>query len=75
MTISSRFILVRSAVVFSNLRLAVLGIVLAALSGCAAGPPGRPGSELFNCLDTYCFCADWANCHSCVNRQCHCDCR
>jgi len=58
----------------SKLPLILLGLVLSVFAfGCAAGPPGRPGSELFNCLDRYCFCADWANCHSCVNRPCHCD--
>jgi hypothetical protein len=54
----------------------MLGVALATgFSGCAAGPPGRPGSELFNCLDHACYCADWMNCHSCVNRQCHKDCQ
>jgi hypothetical protein len=61
--------------VFAKLRLVMFGLVLVALTGCAAGPPGRPGSELFNCLDKYCYCADWMNCHSCVNRQCHRDCQ
>jgi hypothetical protein len=66
---------IRSASVNAKLRLVLLGILLAAWSGCTNCGNGRPGSGMFNCLDRYCFCADWMNCHSCVNRQCHCDCQ
>jgi hypothetical protein len=65
----------RSNHMAASLRRVLIGLALAVFaSGCAAGPPGRPGSELFNCLD-HCYCADRMNCHSCVNQQCHRDCR
>jgi hypothetical protein len=56
-------------------RVLALGLAVALapfLTGCrGAGCSGRPGSDLFSCLDRHCYAADWFNCHSCVNRQCH----
>jgi hypothetical protein len=60
----------------ANLRCLLVAFVLAvAGAGCAHNCPddcdGRPFSDLFSCCDNMCYCADWMNCHSCVNRGCH----
>jgi hypothetical protein len=34
---------------------------------------GCANRDIFDCCDRYCYCADWANCHSCVNAACHSD--
>jgi hypothetical protein len=58
------------------LRFILVGFtLLVAAAGCCHRDCGeRPGSDLFSCCDLMCYCPDWFNRHSCVNRGCYdCD--